>query len=186
MLLHTGFFLITIPLFYFEIVVNLVNDSLAHQITGIIKTRIQQLQLNKYLNKTIIQEIFNQFNSKYSASIEKAENMFKERNENIYRLAYSICATISALCLFIGFIFSVFYGEEFMSLIYSNLIVIGFVLISEFIIVFFFLDKMQVIDYDFIRATIIRALNVSETDCGYILNFLHSILPHFIAQIFIN
>jgi len=178
-LMHTGFFIITIPVFYFEFVAHLVNHSLAEQISSIIKIQLLKLQLNKYLNKSNVQQIYNEFNSIFSEKIEETQEKLTYKNSLIYTQAYTICGSIAAGCIFLAFILSLVYGENFMELMYSNLIVILFILFSEFIIVYFFLDSIKLIDFQFLRAIFLGAVSGYNTTivCDFVGVFMRIILP---------
>jgi hypothetical protein len=190
-LLHTGFFVITIPILYFELVAKLVNYALAKQVSDIAITEIKKTELT-IIPKRAIQEIFNYLNNKFKDTIEKEQQDISKDNPYVYSLAYSVCGGISAGCIFIAFILSLIYGENFLELIYGNLIVLIFVIISEFVIVFFFLDQMKIIDFNFIFYTIQYNIynpigsrpNYWETtyNCNYVKDFLSSFLPEFILQ----
>ena len=180
---------ITIPILYFELVAKLVNYALAKQISDIATTEIKKTQLT-IIPKRAIQEIFNYLNNKFKDTIEKEQQEITKDNPNVYSLAYSVCGGISATCIFTGFILSLIYGENFLELVYANLIVLIFVIISEFVIVFFFLDQMKIIDFDFIFYTIQYNISIGshpdywETtyNCNYVKGFLSSFLPDFILQ----
>jgi hypothetical protein len=185
-LLHTGFFAITIPILYFELVAKLVNYALAKQVSDIATTEIKKI--GTIIPKSAIQEIFNYLNNKFKDTIEKEQQKISQDNPYVYSLAYSVCGGISASCIFIAFILSLIYGENFSELIYSNLIVLIFVIISEFVIVFFFLDQMKIIDFDFIYYTVESSFYRSPdvipyySDCNYVSNFLRTFIPDFILE----
>lgn len=186
-LLHTGFFAITIPILYFELVAKLVNYALAKQVSDIATTEIKKTELT-IIPKRAIQEIFNYLNNKFKDTIEKEQQKISQDNPYVYSLAYSVCGGISASCIFIAFILSLIYGENFLELIYANLIVLIFVIISEFVIVFFFLDQMKIIDFDFIFYTVESSFyrssdaNPYDSNCNYVSNFLRTFIPDFILQ----
>jgi hypothetical protein len=185
-LMHTGFFVIAIPIFYFEFVVKSVNYALADQLSTIIKTQILKERLTIF-NRSQIQTLFNEINKLISPRIEAAQKSLSSRNDVIYNYTYALCTSIAGGCIFTAFLISLMYSEDFMDIIYSNIIVIGFILISEFIIVYFFLDKLQIIDFDFLRATFIKAIeSPSYDDCGYILEFARTILPQSIINLYLN
>jgi hypothetical protein len=87
-LMHTGFFVIAIPIFYFEFVVKSVNYALADQLSTIIKTQILKERLTIF-NRSQIQTLFNEINKLISPRIEAAQKSLSSRNDVIYNYTYA-------------------------------------------------------------------------------------------------
>ena len=166
LLMHTGLFVITIPIFYFEFVTRIVTYSLIDNFTSIAEQRIVQSNLNKILKKEQVQPIVDYANIQLNSKIKEINDNFSDKNDKIYNLAYSICGGISAICIFLAGILSFIYEVNFLTILLENLIVLAFILLSEFLLVTVFLNKLEIIDGDFLHATLLSSMiSPSLWDC---------------------
>jgi hypothetical protein len=166
LLMHTGLFVITIPVFYFEFVTRVVTYALIDNFTTIAQQKIVDSNLNKMVKKQDVQPVIDYVNIQFTPKINNFNQLISERNNKIYTLAYSICGSISALCIGLSFILSLMYEVNFLEILIENLIVLGFILLSEFLLVTIFLNKLEIIDGDFLDATTISSMiSPSLWDC---------------------
>jgi len=164
--MHTGLFVITIPVFYFEFVTRVVTYALIDNFTTIAQQKIVDSNLNKMVKKQDVQPVIDYVNIQFTPKINNFNQLISERNNKIYTLAYSICGSISALCIFLAGILSLMYEVNFLEILIENLIVLGFILLSEFLLVTIFLNKLEIIDGDFLDATTISSMiSPSLWDC---------------------
>ena len=179
--MHTGLFVITIPLFYFYFVTTTVNSAITDNIVAIAKQRIQETKINTALKKTDVQNIFNALNQQLVPQLSDFVSGFADVNSQIKTLAFSLTGFISVSCLFIGISLCFMYNVSIYKTLISNLIVLSFILLSEFLIVTLFLNKLELLDADFVRATLIGTM-YQFYDCYYMeqvfpLNILREFFP---------
>jgi hypothetical protein len=164
--MHTGLFVITIPLFYFYFVTTTVNSAITDNIVAIAKQRIQQTKINTALKKTDVQNIFNALNQQLVSTLSDFSIAFTDLNKLIKTIAFSVTGLISVSCLIIGISLCLMYNVSIYKTLISNLIVLSFILLSEFLIVIFFLNKLELIDGDFLQATLIYSLYSNPDTVG--------------------
>jgi len=158
LLMHTGLFVITIPIFYFEFVTRVVTYALIDNFTNIAHERIVQTNLNKMVKKQDVQPIIDYVNIQINPKIQNFNELMSERNNGIYVFAYSICGAISATCIGLALLFCFIYEVNFLTILFENLIVLGFIILSEFLLVTIFLNKLEIIDGDFLNATVLSSM----------------------------
>lgn len=156
--MHTGFFVITIPIFYFEFVTRIVSYSLVDNFTSIAYQRFVQSNLNKILKREQVEPIIDYMNIQIQPKIQQFNTEYSYGNSQLYNSVYEICGGISALCILLALLLCYFYNVSMLEVILENLIVLGFIVLSEFLIVTIFLNKIEIIDGDFLRATTVAAM----------------------------
>jgi len=166
LLMHTGLFIITIPVLYFEFVTRIVTYGLIDNLNYIIDENISKTNFKKILTKEEIQSLLNYLNVQINPKITEINDDYSSDNSYIYILAYSICGGISAICMLLSGILCVLYNENFLTLLFENLIVLSFIILSEFLLVTIFLNKLEIIDGEFLYATFLSsAISPSLWDC---------------------
>lgn len=156
--MHTGLFVITIPLFYFYFVTTTVNSAIADNVVAIAKQRIQEAKLNTLLKKTDVQKLFDTLNQKLVPELSDFATDWIGQNAEIKMYTFAITGLISVSCLFIGLSLCFMYNVNIYKTLMSNFIVLSFILLSEFLIVTFFLNKLELIDGDFLQATLLYSM----------------------------
>jgi hypothetical protein len=153
--MHTGLFVITIPLFYFYFVITTVNSAVADNLIAIAQQRIQETKLNTVLKKTDVQKLFDSLNQKVIPELSEFNSMFESSNSRIFYTAFAVAGSISAACLITGITLCFLYNVNIINTLISNSIVLTFILLSEFIIVTFFLNKFVTKQYTLFRNELI-------------------------------
>jgi len=167
LLLHTGFFSLLLPIFFFYFVCNIVLYSFVDNLTQIAKDELSKTQLTTTFKKEQVQDFFIKINEIIFPTLETAQNSFKSKNDTVYVKTWTIFGSIFIGCFTLAGILSFFYNVSFINKILSNLISLFIIAISEVIIVTFFINKLTIVDVDFINASVIQALYQEQVFCWY-------------------
>ena len=185
-LAHTGFFMAFLPLFFFFYVSPVQLASLKNDVFNIFKpdTATAAMVVNPNL-----QFKFPDLVSSVASAMENNEGIktfaadTAASNKKIVTIAVSVFASVAAVLIITAFSLQYVWGYSVMELLVSNLIVLGFIVVSEFAIVGVFLSNFIEIDDGFVKGAVGNAIN--DGYCGnYVSQFLQSILPTFIYNIF--
>jgi len=185
-LAHTGFFMAFLPIFFFFYVSPVQLSSLKKDVFNIFKpdTATAAMVVNPNLGFK-----FPDLVSSVATSMENNQGIqtfaanTAASNKKIVTIAVSVFASVAAVLIITAFSLQFSWGESMLELLVSNLIVLAFIVVSEFAIVGVFLSNFIEIDDGFVKGAVGNAVN--DGYCGnYVGQFLQSILPSFIYQIF--
>ena len=190
-LVHTSFFLFFLPIFYFYFVAPLQSYSVVDDLVEIIKPELVSYALIKSLNDPQnLNKIFNMVSemSSQNSDINDLINSLDEDNSQIFYLTNYIVYGIGGLFLLIGLIMAFLNNSSIFDIIISNLIILSFIIISEFAIVGLFFKNFKEVNGNFIKATIIQAITdrnayVTYPQCDYSGKFLRSLLPLWLVNL---
>ena len=194
--LHTAFFLAFLPVFYFEFVAPMQSYTVVDDIFEIVQPEFLNIALLTSLtnpqNLTKAVDLFN---------IELAENeqlgsgidSLMANNAQTKLRAYLGCEITAGLLFVLGISMAVWYEQNVFDLVMTNLIVLGFIAVSEFTIVGLFFKNFKEVDADFVKATLAQAfaesgptpsLVSSEMKCNYTDRLVGSIFPPWLLNLF--
>jgi len=167
LLLHTGFFALLLPFFFFYFVCNIVIYSFVDNLTEVVKDDLSTTGLTEIFTQDQVRNFFNNMNKEAFPILQKAQDSFKEKNELVYIRTWTIFGFIFAVCFTLAGILSFIYEVPFISKVFSNIIGISIIALSEVIIVAFFINKLTIIDSSFINASIIQGIYQDQVNCWY-------------------
>lgn len=191
--LHTAFFLAFLPVFYFEFVAPMQSYTVIDDIFEIVQPEFLNIALLTSLsspqNLTKAVKLFN---------VELAENeqlgnidSLMANNAQTKLRAYLGCEITAGLLFIIGISIAFWYGQSVFDLVMTNLIVLGFIAVSEFTIVGLFFKNFKEVDADFVKATLAQAFAESgptvvssEMKCNYTDRLVGSIFPSWLLKLF--
>ena len=192
--LHTAFFLAFLPVFYFEFVAPMQSYTVIDDIFGIIQPEFLNIALLTSLtnpqNLTKAVDLFN---------IELAENeqlgsdldTLMSKNAQTKLRSYFWCEFTAVVLFIVGISMALWYNQNVFDLVLTNLIVLGFIAVSEFTIVGLFFKNFKEVDSDFVKATLAQAFAESgptvvpsEMKCNYTDRLVGSIFPQWLLKLF--
>ena len=199
-LMHTSFFLLFLPTFYFYYVAPLQSYSIIDDLFEIIQPDLVNFSLMTSLNDTktlnkVIELIAGL--STNNSGIDDATRDITNSNKTIYNLTNIICYTIGGFLFCLGIVLAYLNNSDIFSLLLSNVIVLSFIIVSEFAIVGLFFKNFKEINGNFIKATISQFLLLPYTPssspndsyyydrrCDYTSRFMGGILPEWFLKFF--
>ena len=181
-LFHSALVLAALLIVYFFYVVNLQNETVVDNIFNILQPNLDLLsfyiqseaQYNTFANSLQSLESYISQNIPSFMSKLVSQNQ-TEINRNILIAAYVIAGLGIPILLAGSLFLEHASGGNVYNSIITNTIVFLFILASEFTIVAVFFKNFTLIDGEFIMASIVASDSVSN--CNYVYNYLHSILP---------
>ena len=199
-LIHTSFFLFFLPVFYFFYVAPLQSYSIIDDLFEIVQPDLVNFSLMTSLNDTktlnkVIELIAGL--STNNDSISDATSYIRDRNTVVYNLTNIICYTIAGFLFCLGIILAYLNNSDIFNILLSNVIVLSFIIVSEFAIVGLFFKNFKEINGGFIKATISQFLLLPYTPssspndsyyydrrCDYAGRFMDGILPEWFLKFF--
>lgn len=187
-LAHTSLFMFFLPAFFFFYVSPVQLSSLKSDLFDVIKSNVEDASLNSnsdsQSNFTMSLSSFSESASKNQQLIQFA-NSLESTNKNITIITISVFYSVATILLIASIIIHTRNGEHLSELMLSNLIVIIFIIISEFIIVSVFFSHFVEVSRTFLKGAIGSSINNKHCGgTGFVNGFLRSILPGFIVNLF--
>jgi hypothetical protein len=180
-LVHTSFFLFFLPVFYFEYVAPLQSYSVVSDIFDIVQPEFLDITLLNSLNSS--QNLNSAVNTAADYFSFEDDDILTNRNKTIKLNAYLVCELVGFGFLCTGIGLAYYYGLNITELLVSNLIVLSFIVVSEFFIVGAFFKNFQEIDADFVKASFVGGMSNTSFGCPSISNYLKSIVPQWIRNL---
>jgi hypothetical protein len=192
-LVHTAFFLFFLPIFYFEYVAPLQSYSVISDLFDIVQPELLDVALINSINST--RNITTAVNTAFDI-IKSDDDVLLffdntlELNRQIKLNTYITCEFLGFFCLSIGIIITFYYGKSITDLLLTNLIVLIFIIISEFFIVGAFFKNFRELDADFMKAVIAKAWSNKGkiyphgvSQCDYTDDFFIGMLPTWMSKL---
>jgi len=196
-LAHTGLFIGFLPIFFFLYVSPNMIDSLVNDITSIIKPELTNYALLTSLNNTsILNNTVKTLNSNVQdiPAMDTFMSKYTRKNADILLYTAITCGVMSFLLLVLAVFLEYRNGGNITEFLLANIIVLCFIMISEFAIVGIFFRNFVVLDGDFIKATYVQmqltpyspTIQPSgqkwDSRCDYMTRLLYSIFPSSILK----
>jgi hypothetical protein len=179
-LVHTAFFLFFLPIFYFEYVAPLQSYSIVSDLFDIIQPEFLDITLLNSLNST--QNLTVAVNTaaemlKSNPDVTTFFDYVKTGNYNIKLATYLTCELVGFGLLCTGLGLAYYYDLSIVDLLLTNVIVLLFIIVSEFFIVGAFFKNFREIDADFAKASFIGGMSDNTFRCPASHDFIVSIFP---------
>lgn len=173
-------------MFFFYYVAPTQSGSLSNDFFNMLTPYLGDISLN--MNPNTQYQPFAQDVDQLEQTAVNALSPFTQwvtpRNNKIKTIVAIVAGILSPLLIIGGCIIEVYSGGNLLQFLISNLIVLGFIVASEFAIVGIFLKNFVEIDPEFIKAIFAKKMS-SYGGCWYTNSFLRSILPAWIANKFL-
>lgn len=180
-LVHTAFFLFFLPIFYFEYVAPLQSYSVVSDIFDIVQPEFLDIALLNSLNST--QNLTTAVNTATDVFKLEITDEFSAVNKTIKLNAYLTCELIGFGFLCTGLGLAYYYELNIMELLLTNMIVLSFIVISEFFIVGAFFKNFKEIDADFVKASFVGGMSNEYFNCPDATDYMLSLAPDWIRNL---
>lgn len=175
-LMHGGLFGLFLISFFYTFVVLIQQVALHRDLRNIMDNYLEDIYFtsNDLQRKSQFVAI-NALVSNAASDAKSQQNELDSTNSKITKntLYYGIVPSVTAIVLSI--LMTSFSGENVTEFILQNLITLGFIIVSEVIIVGLFLNSFAIIDGTFVKATYITQSHETNTrQCEYINEWLNN------------
>jgi hypothetical protein len=180
-LVHTAFFLLFLPIFYFEYVAPLQSYSVISDLFDIAQPEFLDVALLNSLNST--QNLTTAVNTAADLFKNEIIDEFSAENKTIKLNAYLVCEIVGFAFLCTGVGLAYYYELNITELLLSNVIVLSFIIISEFFIVGAFFKNFKEIDAEFVKASFVGGMaHGYRFRCPDASDYLLSLIPSWINR----
>jgi hypothetical protein len=187
---HTSLFLIFLPIFYFYYVVPLQSYTMVDDLFQIIQPELVDLTLLSTLNDTRnLNKVIELLNSKTQENEELSQEIgsIQSKNAHIFQITNAIFYTLGCVLFATAIGLSIYYDKSLIEMILSSIIVLSFIMISEFAIVGLFFKNFKQLNANFVKATVAQNLvNTVEwwESCDYTYDYFSTWVPSSILRLF--
>lgn len=179
---HSGFFMLFLLLFYFTYVLFIQNQAFVNDLWGLIQEPIETLKLFDPSGVAQLGQKLKQID----ASAMMGGSGWESQNNAIRTNVMIIMPSIAAVLIILGFFLQYHAGGSLFEMLLSNLIVLGFIAVTEFGIVGLFLSNFVEIDKEFVKAMLLYNVTTENAfggQCDFVGQFLNSVLPSFLINL---
>jgi hypothetical protein len=181
---HTSFFIIFLTTFYFTFVTYIQSEGLVNDFFKMINPQL--ITTAAFKSPSQVEAL----GTAVGNTMEKAAQAMPPvdaNNKTIAMYVGIVVGIVSAGLLALGIYLQYISGGSITELLISNLIVLGFIAISEFIIVGLFLRNFVEINQQFVAGMVAVQFDSrlsGNHNCKFVADFLQTILPDFISNKF--
>jgi hypothetical protein len=187
-MVHSGLFIGFLPLFFFYYVAPTQASSLSNDFFNMLTPYLNDISLGMKNPNTEYQP-FAQDVDMLEKTAVNALNPFTQwltpRNNNTKKTVAIVAGVLSPLLIIGGCIIEVYSGGNLGQFLIANLIVLTFIVASEFAIVGLFLKNFVEIDPEFIKGIFAKKMSQYQGGCWYSNTFIRSIVPAWLANKFL-
>ena len=174
---HISFFIVFLTIFYVTYVGYIQQQSMINEFTGLIKESFQFLvvlfppQLLQFF-----QDILYASTGFVDPALDKLVKQETGANTQVLTPVYTGVFTAASLGIFISCLITYFAGHSIVELIYTNLISLSFVALTDFIIVALY-GQFRLIDTQYLAGAFSVKAAGGQLNCNVVENTLFSIFP---------
>jgi hypothetical protein len=188
-MVHTGLFLGFLPLFFFLFVAPIQSNSLTNDFFNMLTPLLDGLSLdakNPNVDYKNFSDDVQELENVAEGGLSSFTNELITTNTKIKKIVTIVVGVLSPLLIIAGCIIEVYSGGNLTEFLIANLIVLVFIALSEFAIVGLFLRSFVEIDSGFVRAIFSKKMADPYGGCWYTNSFIRSILPAWLANMFLQ
>lgn len=175
-LMHGGLFGLFLISFFYIFVVFIQQIALHRDIRNIMDNYLQDIYLgsNDLQRKMQIAAV-DVFIRNASSNAKGQQDELNAKNSRIIKNTFFMGLLPSCIAVVLAIFITYFSGENVTEFVLQNLITLGFIIISEVVIVGLFLNSFAIIDAGFVKATYVtQSHETNMKQCEYISNWLNS------------
>lgn len=173
-LMHGGIFAIFLISFFYTFVVFIQKVAIYRDIRQILDSYLEDIYLtSSELQRTSQTTAIDVFLKNAGGEAVKEQDELDYTNNDVVRMSMLLGIVPASIGIILAIIITYFNGENVMEFILQNLITLGFIVVSEFLIVGLFLNSFVIIDGRFIKATFIsQSHETNMRQCEYVDEWL--------------
>lgn len=174
-LMHSGLFTLFLICFFYTFVVFIQQLALRRDIRNIMDNYLQDIYLtsNDIQRKGQMVAINGMF-SNLATDAKTQQDNFDTTNNNVIKNTFYMGLIPSLIAITVSILLTYFSGENVIQFILQNLITLGFIAISELVIIGLFLNSFAIIDAGFVKATYVtQSHETNMKQCEYIDEWLN-------------